>query len=117
MAITDAAGNVVNDQFKTITLVPGTLTITKRGAGEEKVILEAANNAVVYDGQPHGVCLTADGKVEAGTSYTITYLADGHSVKTVITGSRTEVGKYTGILVPGQKQHAHRGWKRQRRDR
>ena len=37
VAITDAAGNVVNDQFKTITLVPGTLTITKRGAGEEKV--------------------------------------------------------------------------------
>lgn len=62
VAITDAAGNVVNDQFKTITLVPGTLTITKRGAGEEKVILKAANNAVVYDGQPHGVCLTADGK-------------------------------------------------------
>ena len=102
VAITDAAGNVVNDQFKTITLVPGTLTITKRGAGEEKVILEAANNAVVYDGQPHGVCLTADGKVEAGTSYAITYLADGHSVETVITGSRTEVGKYTGILVPDE---------------
>ena len=100
VAITDAAGNVVNDQFKTITLVPGTLTITKRGAGEEKVILKAANNAVVYDGQPHGVCLTADGKVEAGTSYTITYLVDGHSVETVITGSRTAVGKYTGILVP-----------------
>ena len=106
VAITDAAGNVVNDQFKTITLVPGTLTITKRGAGEEKVILEAANNAVVYDGQPHGVCLTADGKVEAGTSYTITYLVDGHSVKTVITGSRTEVGKYPGILVP-DKNNTH----------
>ena len=102
VAITDAAGNVVNDQFKTITLVPGTLTITKRGAGEEKVILKAANNAVVYDGQPHGVCLTADGKVEAGTSYTITYLVDGHSVETVITGSRTAVGKYTGILVPDE---------------
>ena len=106
MAITDAAGNVVNDQFKTITLVPGTLTITKRGAGEEKVILKAANNAVVYDGQPHGVCLTADGKVEAGTSYTITYLVDGHSVETVITGSRTAVGKYTGILVP-DKNNTH----------
>ena len=106
VAITDAAGNVVNDQFKTITLVPGTLTITKRGAGEEKVILEAANNAVVYDGQPHGVCLTADGKVEAGTSYTITYLADGHSVETVITGSRTAVGKYPGILVP-DKNNTH----------
>ena len=106
VAITDAAGNVVNDQFKTITLVPGTLTITKRGAGEEKVILKAANNAVVYDGQPHGVCLTADGKVEAGTSYTITYLVDGHSVETVITGSRTAVGKYTGILVP-DKNHTH----------
>ena len=106
VAITDAAGNVVNDQFKTITLVPGTLTITKRGAGEEKVILEAANNAVVYDGQPHGVCLTADGKVEAGTSYTITYLVDGHSVETVITGSRTAVGKYTGILVP-DKNNTH----------
>ena len=117
VAITDAAGNVVNDQFKTITLVPGTLTITKRGAGEEKVILKAANNAVVYDGQPHGVCLTADGKVEAGTSYTITYLVDGHSVETVITGSRTAVGKYTGHSGAGQKQHAHRGWKRQRRDR
>ena len=102
VAITDAAGNVVNDQFKTITLVPGTLTITKRGAGEEKVILKAANNAVVYDGQPHGVCLTADGKVEAGTSYTITYLVDGHSVETVITGSRTAVGKYPGILVPDE---------------
>ena len=106
VAITDAAGNVVNDQFKTITLVPGTLTITKRGAGEEKVILKAANNAVVYDGQPHGVCLTADGKVEAGTSYTITYLVDGHSVETVITGSRTAVGKYTGILVP-DKNNTH----------
>ena len=106
VAITDAAGNVVNDQFKTITLVPGTLTITKRGAGEEKVILEAANNAVVYDGQPHGVCLTADGKVEAGTSYTITYLVDGHSVETVITGSRTAVGKYPGILVP-DKNNTH----------
>ena len=102
VAITDAAGNVVNDQFKTITRVPGTLTITKRDAGEEKVILKAANNAVVYDGQPHGVCLTADGKVEAGTSYTITYLVDGHSVETVITGSRTAVGKYPGILVPDE---------------
>ena len=101
VAITDAAGNVVNDQFKTITLVPGTLTITKRGAGEEKVILKAANNAVVYDGQPHGVCLTADGKVEAGTSYTITNLAEGHSVQTVaIDGTETAVGEYPNKLVP-----------------
>ena len=101
VAITDAAGNVVNDQFKTITLVPGTLTITKRGAGEEKVILEAANNAVVYDGQPHGAKRNAAGAIEAGTSYTITNLAKGHSVQTVaIDGTETAVGEYPNKLVP-----------------
>ena len=99
--IKNAAGTETNDQYKTITLVPGALKITKRGAGEVKVTLTAADNTVIYDGQAHGAKLNAAGEIEVGTSYTITNLAEGHSVQTVaIDGSETNVGEYPGKLVP-----------------
>ena len=73
VTITDAAGNVVNDQFKTITLVPGTLTITLRGENPEKPVeLIADNSTVPYDGKDHGY-----------VGHTAVYLADGHSVSSV----------------------------------
>ena len=74
-----------------ITYVPGTLTITKRGAGENKVTIKANDNlGVVYDGQAHG---------ENG--HTDTNLAEGHHVETVtIDGSRINVGTYKKELVP-----------------
>ena len=98
--IVDGNGVEVTANYD-ITYVPGTLTITKRGAGDDKVVLTAANNTVVYDGQPHGAKLNAAGKIEAGVSYTITNLAENHSVQTVaIDGSQTAVGKYPKELVP-----------------
>ena len=101
VTITNEAGTVVNDQYKTITKVPGGLKITQRGAGDMKVELKAADNTVVYDGQPHGAKLNDKDQIEVGTSYTITNLAEGHSVKTVaIDGSQTEVGVYPNELVP-----------------
>ena len=101
VVIKNAAGTETNDQYKTITLVPGGLKITKRGAGEVKVTLKAADNTVIYDGQPHGAKLNAAGEIEEGTSYTITNLAEGHRVKTVaINGSETNVGEYPGKLAP-----------------
>ena len=101
LTIVNAAGEDTKGQYKTVTLIPGTLTITKRGAGEDKVVLTAANNTVVYDGQPHGAKLNAAGEIEVGTSYTITNLADGHKVQSVvISGSETAVGEYENRLVP-----------------
>ena len=101
VTIKNGKGEDVNGQFKTITLVAGTLTITRRGEGEKKVVLTALDNVVTYDGQPHGAALNAAGAIEAGTSYTITYLAKGHKVQTVnIAGSRTYVGMYPNELVP-----------------
>ena len=101
LTIVNAAGEDTKGQYETVTLIPGTLTITKRGAGDMKVVLTAANNTVVYDGQPHGAKLNAAGKIEAGVSYTITNLAENHSVQTVaIDGSQTAVGKYPKELVP-----------------
>ena len=101
LTIVNAAGEDTKGQYETVTLIPGTLTITKRGAGDDKVVLTAANNTVVYDGQPHGVKLNDKGEIEAGTSYTITNLADGHKVQSVvISGRETAVGEYENKLVP-----------------
>ena len=101
VVIKNASGTQTNDQYKTITLVPGALKITRRGAGEMKVVLTAADNTAVYDGQPHGAKRNAAGAIEAGTSYTITNLAKGHSVQTVaIDGTETAVGEYPNKLVP-----------------
>ena len=102
LTIVNAAGEDTKGQYKTITLIPGTLTITKRGAGEEKVKITAADNTVEYDGQPHGAKLNAANQIEVGTSFTVTNLADGHSVKTLaIDGSETDAGVYANKLVPG----------------
>ena len=102
LTIVNAAGEDTKGQYKTIPLIPGTLTITKRGAGEEKVKITAADNTVEYDGQPHGAKLNAANQIEVGTSFTVTNLADGHSVKTLaIDGSETDAGVYADKLVPG----------------
>ena len=101
LTIVNAAGEDTKGQYKTVTLIPGTLTITKRGAGEEKVKITAADNTVEYDGQPHGAKLNAAGQIEVNVSYTTEYLAPGHKVQTVaIDGSETMVGVYEGRLVP-----------------
>ena len=102
LTIVNAAGEDTKGQYKTIPLIPGTLTITKRGAGEEKVKITAADNTVEYDGQPHGAKLNAANQIEVGTSFTVTNLAEGHSVKTLaIDGSETDAGVYADKLVPG----------------
>ena len=102
LTIVNAAGEDTKGQYKTIPLIPGTLTITKRGAGEEKVKITAADNTVEYDGQPHGAKLNAANQIEVDTSFTVTNLADGHSVKTLaIDGSETDAGVYANKLVPG----------------
>ena len=102
LTIVNAAGEDTKGQYKTVTLIPGTLTITKRGAGEDKVKITAADNTVEYDGRPHGAKLNAAGQIELGTSYTVTNLAEGHSVKTLaIEGSETDAGVYADKLVPG----------------
>ena len=102
LTIVNAAGEDTKGQYKTVTLIPGTLTITKRGAGEDKVKITAADNTVEYDGKPHGAKLNAAGQIELGTSYTVTNLAEGHNVKTLaIEGSETDAGVYADKLVPG----------------
>ncbi len=102
LTIVNAAGEDTKGQYKTIPLIPGTLTITKRGAGEEKVKITAADNTVEYDGQPHGAKLNAANQIEVGMSFTVTNLAQGHSVKTLaIDGSETDAGVYADKLVPG----------------
>ena len=102
LTIVNAAGEDTKGQYKTVTFIPGTLTITKRGAGEDKVKITAADNTVEYDGKPHGAKLNAAGQIELGTSYTVTNLAEGHSVKTLaIEGSETDAGVYADKLVPG----------------
>ena len=102
LTIVNAAGEDTKGQYKTVTLIPGTLTITKRGVGEDKVKITAADNTVEYDGRPHGAKLNAAGQIELGTSYTVTNLAEGHSVKTLaIEGSETDAGVYADKLVPG----------------
>ena len=87
--IVDAQDEDVTQNYA-ITYVAGTLTITKRGAGEKKVKVIANDNTVTYDGQAHG----EDG-------YTTERLVEGHKVSTVtIDGSKTDVGTYTDLLVP-----------------
>ena len=109
--IKNAAGEDTKGQYKTITLIPGTLTITKRGAGEEKVKITAADNTVGYDGSAHGAKLNAKGEIELGTSYTTARLVDGHYVDETtldITGSQTSVGVYENELKPAVKEGAER---------
>ena len=87
--IVDADGNDVTKNYA-IAYVPGTLEITKRGAGEAKVKVIANDNTVTYDGKAHG---------ENG--YTTERLAEGHRVETVtIDGSKIDAGKYDDLLVP-----------------
>ena len=101
VTIVNGNGDSVRDQYATITCIPGGLKITRRGAGDQKVVLTAANNTVVYDGQAHGAKRNDAGAIAVNTSYTITYLAEGHSVQTVaIAGSQTNVGEYPSELVP-----------------
>ncbi len=87
--IVDADGNDVTGNYA-IAYAPGTLEITKRGAGEAKVKVIANDNTVTYDGKAHG---------ENG--YTTERLAKGHRVETVtIDGSKIDAGKYDDLLVP-----------------
>ena len=105
LTIENANGENTKDQYQTITLLPGTLTITKRGAGKEKVEIKALPNTVEYDGEAHGAKLV-DGELKLGTSYTTTRLVDGHYVDEVtldITGSQTNVGVYEDELKPAAK--------------
>ena len=103
LTIVNAAGEDTKGQYETVTLIPGTLTITKRGAGENKVTITAADNTVEYDGQPHGAKRNAANQIEVGTSFMVTNLAEGHSVKTLaIEGSETDEGVYADKLVPGK---------------
>ena len=114
MTITNEAGAVVNDQYKTITRVNGGLKITRRGDSEDedkKVKIIAEPNTVEYDGKPHGAKLNAAGEIELGTSYTTVRLVEGHYVDETtldITGSQTNVGVYEEELKPAVKAGATR---------
>ena len=114
VTITNEAGAVVNDQYKTITRVNGGLKITRRGDSEDedkKVKIIAELNTVEYDGKAHGANLNAKGEIELGTSYTTARLVDGHYVDETtldITGSQTNVGVYEEELKPAVKAGATR---------
>ena len=114
VTITNEAGTVVNDQYKTITRVNGGLKITRRGDSEDedkKVRIIAEPNTVEYDGKAHGAKLNAKGEIELGTSYTTARLVDGHYVDETtldITGSQTNVGVYEEELKPAVKAGATR---------
>ena len=114
VTITNEAGVVVNDQYKTITRVNGGLKITRRGDSEDedkKVRIIAEPNTVGYDGKAHGAKLNAAGEIELGTSYTTARLVDGHYVDETtldITGSQTNVGVYEEELKPAVKAGATR---------
>ena len=114
VTITNEAGAVVNDQYKTITRVNGGLKITRRGDSEDedkKVRIIAEPNTVEYDGKAHGANLNAKGEIELGTSYTTARLVDGHYVDETtldITGSQTNVGVYEEELKPAVKAGATR---------
>ena len=76
--------------YYTLTLQPGTLTVTRRGAGEKKVKIIANSYTVEYDGRFHGA-----------NGFTTEYLAPGHKVKKLIlAGGRTDAGEYPGEFVP-----------------
>lgn len=73
-----------------ITPVLGSLTVTRRGAGERKVLIIARDNTVEYDGQPHGQ-----------NGIDTDYLAPGHRVADVtIDGEKINAGRYAALLYP-----------------
>ena len=87
--IVDAKGNDVTRNYA-ITYIFGNLRITKRGAGERKVLIIARDNTVEYDGQPHGQ-----------NGFDTDYLAPGHRVADVtIDGEKINAGRYAALLYP-----------------
>ena len=54
-----------------------------------RLVITANDSTVAYDGEPHG----EDG-------YTVTGLKDGHDLSVTINGTATNIGTYTGLLVP-----------------
>lgn len=87
--IVDAKGNDVTRNYA-ITYIFGDLRITKRGAGERKVLIIARDNTVEYDGQPHGQ-----------NGIDTDYLAPGHRVADVtIDGEKINAGRYAALLYP-----------------
>lgn len=87
--IVDANGNDVTRNYA-ITYIFGNLRITKRGAGERKVLIIARDNTVEYDGQPHGQ-----------NGFDTDYLAPGHRVADVtIDGEKINAGRYAALLYP-----------------
>lgn len=87
--IVDAKGNDVTRNYA-INYIFGDLRITKRGAGERKVLIIARDNTVEYDGQPHGQ-----------NGIDTDYLAPGHRVADVtIDGEKINAGRYAALLYP-----------------
>ena len=87
--IVDAKGNDVTRNYA-ITYIFGDLRITKRGAGERKVLIIARDNTVEYDGKPHGQ-----------NGIDTDYLAPGHRVADVtIDGEKINAGRYAALLYP-----------------
>lgn len=87
--IVDANGNDVTRNYA-ITYIFGNLRITKRGAGERKVLIIARDNTVEYDGQPHGQ-----------NGFDTDYLAPGHRVADVtIDGEKINAGRYADLMYP-----------------
>lgn len=87
--IVDAKGNDVTRNYA-ITYIFGNLRITKRGAGERKVLIIARDNTVEYDGQPHGQ-----------NGFDTDYLAPGHRVADVtIDGEKINAGRYADLMYP-----------------
>lgn len=87
--IVDAKGNDVTRNYA-ITYIFGNLRITKRGAGERKVLIIARDNTVEYDGKPHGQ-----------NGIDTDYLAPGHRVADVtIDGEKINAGRYAALLYP-----------------
>lgn len=87
--IVDAKGNDVTRNYA-INYIFGNLRITKRGAGERKVLIIARDNTVEYDGQPHGQ-----------NGIDTDYLAPGHRVADVtIDGEKINAGRYAALLYP-----------------
>lgn len=85
------AGNFTNnnEKFTNVEFVvnDGWLTINKKA-----LTIEANDNTVDYDGDPHG-----------GNSYEATGLATGDAVESVtISGSQTNPGTYPNLLVPSE---------------
>lgn len=78
-----------NEKFTNVefVVIDGSLTINKKA-----LTIEANDNTVDYDGDPHG-----------GNSYEATGLATGDAVESVtISGSQTNPGTYPNLLVPSE---------------